>query len=427
MGADGDRDDRASPEAFLELIGQSRRGRLKVYIGHAAGTGKTVQMLREANDLLARGTDVVGAFIETHGRLGTEAALGRLPLVPRRVSEYKGSTVEEMDLDAVLARRPAIAVVDELPHTNVGPGGRHPKRWQDVDVLLDAGISVITAMNIQHLASLGPVVEKISGVKVRETVPDSFLAGADQLVNIDIASSDLRERLRRGDVYPQARVEAALSNFFTGPNLTSLRELALREVVRFLDHSRKRRPSPGGAPGDGAAKPDHTAEDGADGDPHPPRAAASPVAEADTDPVVMVAASSRPPDIRSLLRKAAAIADRLDTHWYLAYVETPGEDPKSIDATTQRILMNNIALAKDLGATVVRLKGARVARTLADFAREYGVTHAIFGGSGPPRPGWLRLFDWMRGRRGVLSEFRALVPEIDIHICGTPPGRANGR
>lgn len=406
-----DPSDRPSPEDFLDWIEKSKRGRLKVYIGHAAGTGKTVQMLEEGNELLKRKHEVIGGYIETHGRQGTENAIRHLPILPRRNVEYKGKTFEEMDIDAILARKPEIVIIDELPHTNIALGSRHEKRWQDIEEILDAGISVITAMNVQHLESLNPVVEKVTGVKVRETVPDSFLHNADQIVNVDISSSDLRERLRRGEIYAPEKIESALSNFFTPENLSNLRELGLREVVRYLDQGRK--------------VPQHSleAEEDIEIRERPPtngsgeQALLSPLAEADIDPVVMVAISSRPPDVRGLLRKAAAIAHRLNTHWYLVYVETPREDTDSIDATTQRILMNNILLAKDLGATVVRLKGKDVAVALADFAREYGITHAIFGGGGLPRSFWDQLQQLVRGG-DIITRFHRLASKVDLHVCG---------
>lgn len=403
--------DRPAPEHFLKLIESGRRGRLKIYIGHAAGTGKTLQMLKEGNDLLTLGKDVVGAYIETHGRRGTDAALGNLPLIPRKRIEYKGANLEEMDLDAVLARHPEIAIVDELAHTNA-PGSRNPKRWQDVDELLDVGISVITAVNIQHIESLNLVVERITGVRVQETVPDSFFAAADQVVNLDISSADLRERMKRGEIYAMEKVEVALSNFFTQEKLGSLRELALREVARYLDRARR---EPGFTSEHRHPLGSMVGPNGVVSQEEKEKALLSPLAEADVDPVVMVASSSRPPDIRSLLRKAAAIADRLNTHWYLAYVETPRESTEKIDATTHRILMNNISLAKDLGATVVRLKGNDVARTLADFAREYGVTHAIFGSSPTPAgfQAITRLF-----KPDVVTRFHQLSPQVDLHIAG---------
>lgn len=395
-------DSRPTPEQFLELIERSKRGRLKVYIGHAAGTGKTVQMLREANDLLARGTRIVAAYVETHGRKNTEQEIRNVPRVPRRKIEYKGAVLEEMDLDEVLRLKPDVALVDELAHTNT-PGSKNRKRYQDVDDLLDSGISVITAVNIQHIESLNAVVEKITGVRVQETIPDNFLEQADQIVNLDLSSHDLRERIRRGEIYAPEKIERALDNFFTVRNLSNLRELALREVARFLDVERREQHR-------------HQAQlarapAGAD----PERALLSPLAEVDVDPVVMVATSSHPPDIRSLLRKAAAIASRLNTHWYLVYVETPHQSAASIDAGTQRILYNNIGLAKDLGAMVVRLRGTDIAKALAEFAREYGITHAIFGAPAPLR-GIGRLLRVVRP--DVVTRFSTLVPGIDVHIVG---------
>ena len=405
---------RPPPEEFLEHIERSKKGRLKIYIGHAAGTGKTVQLLREANDLLSRGKNIIGAYIETHGRKGTQAATGNLRILPRKRVEYKGTTIEEMDIDAVLTTAPEIAIVDELAHTNA-PGSRNKHRWQDVEELLDAGISVITAVNIQHIESLNPVVERITGIRVQETVPDSFFQNADQIVNIDITSSDLRERMRRGEIYAAEKIERALTYFFTSRNLNSLRELALREVVRFLDQTRHRAVSTENeSVANSALMARIYEEQNFNG---PEAMLTSPVAESVVDPVVMVASSSRPPDIRNLLRKAAAIAYRLNTHWYLVYVETPRESATNIDATTQRILLGNITLAKDLGATVVRLRGRSVAKTLADFAKEYGVTHAIFGTSPAAKP-WQfakRLFS-----KSVSARFHELAPEIDLHISGYP-------
>lgn len=400
-------DGRPTPEQFLELIEKSKRGRLKIYIGHAAGTGKTVQMLREGNDLLARGTRVVAAYIETHGRKNTEAEIRSVPVVPRKMVQYMGSVLDEMDVDEVLRLQPEVALVDELAHTNA-PGSRNKKRYQDVDDLLDAGISVITALNIQHIESLNAVVEKITGVRVQETVPDNFLEQADQIVNLDLSSRDLRERIQRGEVYAPEKVDRALNNFFTTQNLSNLRELALREVAHFLDNERRERSRHGHAIAEANATP---ASHGTDTE----RALLSPLSEVDVDPVVMVATSSRPPDIRSLLRKAAAIANRLNTHWYFVYVDTPRQSTDNIDAGTQRILYNNIGLAKDLGATVVRLRGSDVAKALAEFAREYGVTHAIFGAPAPA-VGLRRIVRAVRP--DIISRFSSLTPGIDVHVVG---------
>src|SRR5512137_521186 len=233
---------RQRPEDFLELVERARRGKLKLYIGFAAGVGKTWRMLEEAHALRRRGVDVVGGLVETHGRAETASLIGDLEIVPRRRVEYRGVAVEEMDLDAVLARRPTVAIVDEIPHTNV-PGSRNRKRYQDVQDLLAAGVNVIGALNIQHLESLNDLVERNTGVRVRETVPDAFLERADQVVNLDLAVEDLLDRLRSGRIYPPDRIPWALEHFFRDANLSALRELSLREVAESLDRTAIRQPS----------------------------------------------------------------------------------------------------------------------------------------------------------------------------------------
>src|SRR5436190_9468698 len=228
---------RPNPEHFLTMIRQQQRGRLKVYLGFAAGVGKTYEMLQEAHRLKRQGVDVVIGVVETHARAETAALVGELEQVPRRTVEYRGVTLEEMDLDALLARRPTVALVDELAHTNA-PGSRHGKRYQDIEELLRQGINVISTLNIQHLESLHDLVEKATGVKVKERIPDYVLGMADQLVNVDLSAEDLRERLLAGKIYPAERVESALTNFFTPENLTRLRELALGEIAHLLDRRR---------------------------------------------------------------------------------------------------------------------------------------------------------------------------------------------
>src|SRR6516164_3742890 len=242
-------DSRPAPEHFLTLIRQQQRGRLKIYLGFAAGVGKTYEMLQEGHRLKRRGVDVVIGLVESHGRAETIALIGDLEQVPRRQIEFHGVTLEEMDLDAILARRPSIALVDELAHTNA-PGSRNAKRYQDVDELLQVGINVISTLNIQHLESLYDMVERAIGVKVKERVPDYVLGMADQLVNVDVSAEDLRERLQAGKVYPLERIDTALQNFFTQVNLTRLRELALEEIAHRLDRRRTRHDadeSPGGS------------------------------------------------------------------------------------------------------------------------------------------------------------------------------------
>ncbi len=345
---------RPTPEQFLQLIRRQERGRLKVYLGSAAGVGKTYQMLREGHRLRQQGLDVVVGLIETHGRKETAEQIGDLEVVPPRVIEYRGVTLREMDVDAILARRPTVCLVDELAHTNA-PGSRHPKRYQDVVELLDAGIHVITTVNVQHLESLYDRVERATGVKVKERLPDSVLAEADQIVNVDITVEDLLERLRAGKVYPAERIELAMANFFTPENLTRLREITLSEMAHLIDH-RSRREEAAGAPITATER-------------------------------VMVGLSSRSPNAPGLLRKAARLADRLNVPWYAVYIQTPAEDLTRIDAATQRVLGKNLELAQNLGGIPMTFRGRNVASTVAAFAKEYGIRIIVMGKTRQP---WYR-------------------------------------
>ena len=365
-------------EDFLTLVQRRERGRLKLYIGFAAGVGKTYRMLEEAHALGKRGVDIVLGFVETHGRADTKRLVEGLEQVPRRCIEYRGVVVEEMDLDAVLRRKPKIAVVDELAHTNV-PGSRNRKRYQDVIELLDAGINVIGAFNIQHLDSLNDLVSKNAGVQVRETIPDSFLKQADQVVNLDLAVEDLLERLNAGKIYPPDKVPWALQHFFQDDNLSTLRELSLREVAESLDRSAARRDTPS--------------------EPGRPSASAR----------VMVCMSSYPPHAATLLRRGSRMAGRLSSDWFVVYVETPKEAPERIDSEIQRHLHDNIQTAKELGAEVVRLQGSDPVACLIDFARSHGVGHIIIGRS--HQPWWKQVF----GRSVPLRLVREAAG-FDIHI-----------
>src|SRR3982750_3002647 len=230
---------RPSPEQFLQLIRRQEHGRLKVYLGSAAGVGKTYAMLREGQRLKKQGVDVAIGFVETHGRAETAEQIGDLEVIPPRTIDYRGVTLREMDLDAILERRPTVCLVDELAHTNA-PGSRHGKRYQDVEDLLRAGIHVITTVNVQHLESLYDAVERATGVKVKERLPDTVLAEADQIVNVDVSAEDLVERLKSGKIYPPERAERALEHFFTAPNLTRLREIALTEMAHLIDRRNRR-------------------------------------------------------------------------------------------------------------------------------------------------------------------------------------------
>src|SRR5204863_1382383 len=288
---------------------------------------------------------------------------------------YRGVTVEEMDLEAVLLRRPTVAVVDEIPHTNV-PGSRNRKRYQDVLALIDGGINVIGAMNVQHLESLNGLIERATGVVVRETVPDNFLTQADQVVNLDLTVEDLQERLRAGKIYVPEKIPWALEHFFKDQNLATLRELALREVAESLDRA-------------GLAK----------GAP-----------EVKASGRVMVALASNPPRAKTLLSRGSRMAGRLNTDWFVVYVETPNEAPDRIDSEAQRHLLKNIEKARELGAEMARLQGADPVPALLDFARSHSVGHLIVGRSRAPF--WQRVFG-----RSILQRLVAESEGLDLHIA----------
>ncbi|MFO0756384.1 MAG: universal stress protein [Byssovorax sp.] len=384
---------------FLALLRASRQGRLKVFLGMAAGVGKTVAMLREARRLVAEGVDVVVGVVETHGREDTRRELEGLPLVSRKTLQYRGVPLDEMDLDALLERKPDLVLVDELAHTNV-PGSRNDKRYKDVEALLDAGISVLGTLNVQHLESLHDLVLRETGVDVRERVPDRFVARAEEIVVIDLPPEDLQERLRQGKIYPPERVERALGGFFRLDKLTALRQIALREVARAVEL--RARAQGGGARG-------REEEAGSAADPISPRG----VVDAER---VMVCMSSQPSATRRLLRRGARLSGGINSRWFVVYVRTAGESPERIETAALRSLTENIALAKELGAEVVCLEGADVTRALAGFARDHRITHAVFGRT--------RLPAWRERLRGsVLDRFMRLVPEVDVLVVGSPaPG-----
>jgi two-component system, OmpR family, sensor histidine kinase KdpD len=376
---------RKDPEAFLDLVAQTRKGRLKVYLGGAAGVGKTYRMLEEAHQLRQQGHDVVVGFVETHGRAETAARIGDLELVPLRKLPYRGVTLEEMDVDAILERKPEVAIVDELPHTNVS-GSRHSKRYQDVEELIASSITVITAFNVQHLESLNEVVRRLTGVEIRETIPDTFLARADQVVTVDVAVEDLRQRLREGKIYPAERVEQALKNFFKSSNLAALRELALREVAR--DQSRQREELEL-LKREGGRRP----------------------AISDR---LMVCLSSNPNGSEDLLRQAARTAAQMNAEWYAVHIETPDESVQKISTSNFRALLDNINLAAALGGEVVWLKASDVIKALTDFAREKNITRIIVGRTHPTF--WNRLL-----RRSLTNRLLAAAPDFNIEVVGTEP------
>jgi two-component system sensor histidine kinase KdpD len=368
---------KVSAESMLARIKETEQARLRIYIGAAAGVGKSYQMLEECHELKRQGVDVVLGFIEPHGRIETETLVEGLEQIPRKRMEYRGATFEELDVDAVIARHPSIVIVDELAHTNV-PGSKNEKRYQDVLEILEAGISVITAVNIQHIESLNDAVTRITGVQVRETVPDSFFRRANELVDIDVSVDMLRTRLRQGKIYPIEKIQQALNNFFRKGNLSALRELTLRRVA--LDQATKAH--------------DYRQREGLE--------------QAAIPEKVMVAMASRV-GAKRILRAGARIAGRLATDWVAVYVETPIEQPGRIDPHAYVVLQENIRFAKDLGAKVVKLKGRRVADALIDYARKEGITHVVFGQSARSR--WDVLI-----HGSVINRFLGDVRDASVHV-----------
>jgi two-component system sensor histidine kinase KdpD len=378
---------RRSPESLLAKLQEQGKARLHVYIGAAAGVGKTYRMLEEAHELNRQGVDVVLALVETHGRVDTETLIDVLERLPLKRIEYRGATFEELDVDAVLARRPAVAIVDELAHTNV-PGSKHQKRYEDVLDLVGAGISVITAVNIQHIESLNDAVARITGVKVRETIPDTFLKRADEVIDIDVSVETLRTRLRQGKIYGVEKIQQALNNFFRKGNLTALRELALRQVAA-----------------DQAAKAhDYREREGLE--------------QACIPEKVMACIASRG-SAKKLLRVGARVAARFVGEWYAVYVETPGEEPGRIKPEDHAHLVENIRFAEQLGAKVVKLSGRRVADALIEFARREGITHVIFGQSARSR--WDILL-----HGSVINRFLGEVRDATVQVVPLDKRKENG-
>jgi two-component system sensor histidine kinase KdpD len=365
--------ERLKPEDFLRLIEKSRRGKLKIYLGHAAGVGKTFAMLEEAHRLKSAGVDVVVGWVETHGRKETGALIGDLEVIPRNKIPHAGGLIEILDVSKILERKPTVCVVDELPFSNVA-GSSNPKRYLDVQELLLAGINVITAMNIQHLESLHDTVLRATGVDVRERVPDRFVLEADHVVNIDLTADELRERLKQGKIYPADRAAAALENFFTENNLNELRELALRETANALDQR----------PRIGTKSPTEVSEK------------------------IAVCISTNPVTTARLLRATSRLAGRLNREWMAVYVRRKKEDPLRIPSDLQRKFISNVQLATELGGSVTVLESENVCAALLKYCRENDVHLVVLGTS-------LRRW-WQFTRPNVLEFFMHHAPGIDIHI-----------
>ena len=368
---------RPDPESFLRAASrEGKRGRLKVYLGMAAGVGKTYRMLLDAHAMRDRGVDVIVGFIETHGREETAAQIGDLEVVPRRVVEYQGVTLEEMDLAGVVARRPDIVLVDELAHTNV-PGSKNEKRYQDVEEILEAGISVMAAMNVQHLESVEDVVRSATGVEIRERVPDRVVHDADTVIDVDLPVAELQDRLRRGKVYPAWKARQALENFFREDNLKRLRELALRQTADYSER-------------------EITAVHRTQG--------------AQAAPRLAVAFPFDPETAGALLRRASQTAGRMNTSWYALYVRRRRDRPENLSAGEHRKFTEILQLAMTLGATVVSRESEDVVDEILRFVKEEGVRVLIVGR--PSRKGVLG-----RLSPGIVARLLTEADGIDLIVA----------
>lgn len=363
------------PEQWLEEVApEKKQGIFKLFLGYAPGVGKTYSMLSEGIRRYSRGEDVVIGVVETHGRKGVADLVAKLETVPRKQIEYKGTVFSEMDVDAILARKPAVVVVDELAHTNI-EGSKNFKRYQDVMELLDAKIDVLSTVNVQHIESLNPLVERITGVHVRESVPDWVIHRAEEIVMSDLTPEALQTRMRRGDIYPLDRAERALGNFFRRGNLIALRELALRQVAQVVDKSLEA----------------HWVREGLE-------------ATVAVREKIAVCISSNPV-AQYLIARGGRMAHAIDAEFYVVYVESPDD----ADGDNWRTLQENIRFAENLGATVVRLSRGNIAERVADFVREKHITQVLFGRSA--QEGW-RKYLYLT----VIQKFLRRAPPIDVHI-----------
>src|SRR5579863_4418454 len=351
--------------------------KLRIYIGAAPGVGKTYHMLQDAHQMRTQGIDVVIGLVEPHSRKDTIEQIGDLEIVPLRTIPYRGVELKEMDVDAILARHPQTVIVDELAHTNV-PGSKNRKRYEDVLELLDAGINVMTAVNIQHLETLNDAVNRSANTVIRETVPDNFLKRADEVVNVDITIEELRQRLRQGKIYAPEKVEQSLANFFRKGNLNMLRELALRTTAEQV--------------GNRAAE--YRRSQGLEQAPMPEK--------------VMVCMSTRPGTDR-LLRVGARIAGRLSTNWYAVYVTRPEQDAGHGDPEAYERIQEYERMARDLGAQVVNLTDKNVSDALIRFAQQENISHVVFGQ--PVRSRWDILL-----RGSVLNRFLSEVRDVTVQV-----------
>jgi two-component system, OmpR family, sensor histidine kinase KdpD len=334
-----------SVEHFLELIKKSRRGKFKIYIGMSAGVGKTYRMLKEARTLQRNGIDVKIGYIETHNRKETEALVAGLPFIPRRKLFYKGKELEEMDLNAIINLHPEVVIVDELAHSNI-EGSKNEKRWQDVVDILNAGINVISAINIQHIEGLNEEVVAITGTPINERIPDSVLRMADEVVNIDLTADELIERLKEGKIYNLDKVPMALGNFFQTERILQLRELALREVANQVE-----RKIDNEIPKNIKVRPE----------------------------LFLACISTNEESAKVIIRKTARLAAYYRSKWYVLYVQRSNESSDKINLASQRHLINNMKLATQLGGEVLKVKSDNIAKTIWETADKYDITTICLG------------------------------------------------
>ena len=336
---------RKSAQEFLDLIKKSRKGKFKIYIGMSAGVGKTFRMLLEAHSLLKNGIDVKIGYVETHHRKETHELLEGLPIVPRRKIFYKGKELEEMDVQAIINLRPEVVIVDELAHTNVF-GSKNEKRWQDVLEILDAGINVVSAVNIQHIESLNEDIKQITGIEVAERIPDKVLALADEVVNIDLTAEELIFRLKEGKIYTNDKIQAALSNFFKSENILQLRELALKEVASQVE-----------------------------------RKVETEVTKTNIlkHERFLACISSNEKTAKNVIRKTARLASYYNSSWFVLYVQTPKESSDKIALDKQRHLINNFKLATQLGAEIVQVQSQSISKAIFEFAESKSITTICVG------------------------------------------------
>ena len=368
-------------DSFLRLIQRSQKGKLKIYLGYSPGVGKTLAMLQEAERLHENGIDIVAGFVETHEREEFASLFSKLELIPRKKQIYRGIEISEMDIDAILKRQPSVVLVDELQHTNV-PGSKNAKRYEDVEEILAAGIHVISTLNIQHLESLYETVEQVTGIKVKERVPDRLLSQAEQLVNVDITPDDLRQRLIEGKLFLPGHPGTLVSDFFKPESLEQLRELTLRELASQIDLKRRTQLAD-----EFPSNPDQ----------------------------IMVCLSSNSLNCEALIRHASRIAGRLNKNWYAVYVQNLAETSPVPDEGSNRQFSDTMALARELGAAVFNYKGDDAVKTILQFAREYRVGHIIIGNSG----GTLSLWQRMQGKKSIVERLIDECRDISVTVFDT--------